>query len=58
MNDTNNVAAVMSNGPEETAAAEQLAKQVEADKAISELQTLEKLATVPSENVAIAKLNE
>lgn len=58
MSDTNNVDAVMSNGPEETAAAEQLAKQVEADKAISELQTLEKLAAVPSENAAVAKLNE
>ena len=58
MSDTNNIAAVLSNGPEETAAAEQLARQVEADKAITELQTLEKLATMPSENVAVAKLNE
>ena len=58
MSDTNNIAAVLSNGPEETAAAEQLARQVEADKAITELQTLEKLATVPSESAAVAKLNE
>ena len=46
MSDTNNVNAI-----EDT---EQLARQVEADKAITELQTLEKLATMPSENVAIA----
>lgn len=50
MSDTNNVNAI-----EDT---EQLARQVEADKAITELQTLEKLATVPSESAAVAKLNE
>lgn len=50
MSDTNNVNAIED--------AEQLARQVEADKAITELQTLEKLATMPSENVAVAKLNE
>lgn len=32
--------------------------QEDADKAIYELQTLEKLATVPSESAAVAKLNE
>lgn len=32
--------------------------QEDADKAIYELQTLEKLATLPSESAAVAKLNE
>ena len=50
MSDTNNVNAIED--------AEQLAKQAEADKAITELQTLEKLAAVPSESAASAKLNE
>ena len=50
MSDTNNVNAIED--------AEQLAKQAEADKAITELQTLEKLAAVPSQSAASAKLNE